>query len=188
MAVAEPALRGRGVDGQRICDSSVMPSQIGSNTNAPTIMIGEKIADLIRGQFVISIKARGDHHRPRSPHRGCGKVGNPDGLGQPARLCPLQQSQRGRDIAIRRRPMQKQHIHLINPQIFQALHYRSDKPIRAIILGRPRSTEITKPLVNAAEGEDRARTLETLAGALVAGSDDLTEGLRAYREKRPPHF
>lgn len=52
----------------------------------------------------------------------------------------------------------------------------------------PRATEITKQLINAAEGEDRERTLEMLAGALVAGSDDLTEGLSAYREKRQPHF
>ena len=49
MTVVDPQLRVRGVDGLRICDSSVMPSLIGSNTNAPTIMIGEKAADLIRG-------------------------------------------------------------------------------------------------------------------------------------------
>jgi choline dehydrogenase-like flavoprotein len=48
-AVVDPQLRVRGVDGLRICDSSVMPSLIGSNTNAATIMIGEKASDLIRG-------------------------------------------------------------------------------------------------------------------------------------------
>jgi choline dehydrogenase-like flavoprotein len=49
MAVVDPQLRVRGIDGLRICDSSVMPSLIGSNTNAPSIMIGERAADLIRG-------------------------------------------------------------------------------------------------------------------------------------------
>ena len=49
MAVVDPQLRVRGVDGLRICDSSVMPSLVGSNTNAPTIMIGEKASDLVRG-------------------------------------------------------------------------------------------------------------------------------------------
>lgn len=49
MSVVDPSLRVHGLDGIRICDSSIMPSLIGSNTNAPSIMIGERAADLIRG-------------------------------------------------------------------------------------------------------------------------------------------
>ncbi len=49
MAVVDPRLRLRGIDGLRVADSSIMPVITASNTNAATIMIGEKAADLLRG-------------------------------------------------------------------------------------------------------------------------------------------
>jgi enoyl-CoA hydratase len=52
----------------------------------------------------------------------------------------------------------------------------------------PLAVQMIKAMINAAEGEDRDAPIEGLAGALTAFTQDLAEGVAAFRGKRPPAF
>jgi enoyl-CoA hydratase len=52
----------------------------------------------------------------------------------------------------------------------------------------PVSVQLTKQLINAAEGEEGAAAIEAMAGALAAHTEDGREGVASFRERRPPQF
>jgi choline dehydrogenase-like flavoprotein len=64
-AVVNPTLRVIGLDGLRVADASIFPSIMGGNTNAPTVMVAEKAADLVLNRSVRETSV----HDPRAPDR-----------------------------------------------------------------------------------------------------------------------
>ena len=56
-AVVDSQMRVRGVEGLRVVDASVMPTLIGGNTNAPTIMIAERTSDIMLGKQTLTAAA-----------------------------------------------------------------------------------------------------------------------------------
>lgn len=58
MAVVDPQLRVHGIDGLMVADSSIMPRLVSGNTNAPSIMIGERASDVLRGNRIETSKGQ----------------------------------------------------------------------------------------------------------------------------------
>lgn len=54
MAVVDSELKVRGIEGLRVIDSSVFPSEPNANLNAPTIMLAERGADMVRGRPLLA--------------------------------------------------------------------------------------------------------------------------------------
>lgn len=77
MAVVDSSLRVRGLQGLRVIDSSVFPSEPNGNLNAPTIMLAERAADLVRGREPLApatvqvglVEGWEDDQRSRAPMR-----------------------------------------------------------------------------------------------------------------------
>jgi choline dehydrogenase-like flavoprotein len=67
-AVVDPDLRVRGIDGIRVADASIMPTITGGNTNAPSLMIGERCVELMLAQSADAATTLARDHKVAAAH------------------------------------------------------------------------------------------------------------------------
>jgi enoyl-CoA hydratase/carnithine racemase len=72
--------------------------------------------------------------------------------------------------------------------VHSQLQTRALKLATQMAVGAPVALQLTKQLLNAASGEGAAATLEAMAGALAAHTEDAREGVRSFKDKRPPVY
>jgi enoyl-CoA hydratase len=77
-------------------------------------------------------------------------------------------------------------VHEVQPA--DGLQERVLEMAREVAAKSPVALQLTKQLINAAAGEDSAATLEAMAGALAATTEDGAEGIASFREKRAPVY
>jgi enoyl-CoA hydratase/carnithine racemase len=77
-------------------------------------------------------------------------------------------------------------VHEVEPA--DGLQERVLEMAREVAAKSPVALQLTKQLINAAAGEDSAATLEAMAGALAATTEDGAEGIASFREKRAPVY
>jgi len=120
------------------------------------------------------------------------KIGIVPGWGGPARLSALVGASRAKQMALTGAPIDADTAlawGLANEVVEgDALLARASALAAEIAAGPRTAVQVTKQLVDAAASGAPPAILDALAAGFIAGTDDLAEGVAAFREKRPPRF
>lgn len=118
------------------------------------------------------------------------KIGIVPGWGGPARLAALIGASRTKQMALTGAPVDAAtalHWGLVN-EVVDDVHARAEALAAELAAGPRVAVQVTKQLVDAAAAGAPPAVLDALAAGFVSGTDDLAEGVAAFREKRPPRF
>jgi len=120
------------------------------------------------------------------------RIGIVPGWGGPARLATLVGAGRAKRMALTGEPIaatEAQAWGLVDEIAAPADLEARARALAATIAGGPRiAVQVTKQLIDGALAGGPPAVMEALAAGFVAGTDDLKEGIAAFRDKRPPRF